>query len=166
MSDVHASVRFRDEETITELESAADEHGSRSEAIRRAVRAHYSETAESNDGGLPAKAREGHETLVEWTGIGGRIELDTAESILANKLNIQKDAVRRVVLHKLREAEAIGLHQGIHHVSVVVDALEDDVKSAGVEARTTQAEVAAEGGEARERLDELAAAGTEVDDVE
>jgi hypothetical protein len=164
MSDVHASVRFRDEETITELESAADEHGSRSEAIRQAVRAHYSETADSNEGDLPAKAREGHETLVEWTGIGGRIELDTAESILANQLNIQKEAVRRVVLHKLRETNAIRLHQGIHHVSVVVDALEDDVKSTGDDFRTTQANVAADEGEARERLEELATASTEVDE--
>lgn len=164
MSDVHASVRFRDEETITELESAADEHGSRSEAIRQAVRAHYSDTADSNDGDLPAKAREGHETLIDWTGIGGRIELDTAESILANQLNIQKDAVRRMVLYKLREVGGIQLHQGIRHVSVVVDSIEDDITIDGDFTTTTQTDTAADGTEARERLNELATASTEVNE--
>jgi len=167
--DVHATVRFRDEELVEALEEAEGEHGSRSEAIRHAVATAYGgddgvET--SAESGLPVKAKEGHGKLVEWTGRGGRIELQTAESILANHLNIQKEAVRKVVIQPLKREEVIALHQGIHHVSIVVGSLDDEPISAETETDGVESKIATDGGEASDRLDELAAAGAEVADGE
>ena len=171
--DVHATVRFRDESLVEALEEAEGEHGSRSEAIRHAVATAYGggdEVEEDEDTGLPVKAKEGHRKLVEWTGRGGRIELDTAESILANHLNIQKGAVRKVVIQPLKREDVIALHQGIHNVSIVVGDIEGDDVEAGDEptadTESTSSEAATDGGEARDRIDELAAAGAEVADGE
>ena len=169
--DVHATVRFSDEKLVAALEAAEDEHGSRSEAIRKAVATAYADGDDveaSDDSGLPVKAKEGHRKLVEWTGLGGRLELQTAESILANHLNIRKEAVRKVVIQPLKSANVIALHQGIHHVSIVVGDLDgDDVEAEDeptTDAPSTSSEAATDGGEARDRLDELAEAGTEVAD--
>ena len=159
MSDgVHATVRFKDEEIVAALEEAEGEHGSRSEAIRQAVRAHYAggdDVEASDETGLPVKAKEGHRKLVEWTGRGGRIELDTAESILANHLNIQKEAVRKVVIQPLKREEVIALHQSIHHVSIVVGDVDGDVADIEIDVDVGETEAATDGGEARDRLDEL-----------
>lgn len=166
--DVHATVRFSDEELVEALEAAEEEHGSRSEAIRRAVATAYGggdDIETSDDSGLPVKAKEGHRKLVEWTGIGGRLELQTVESILANHLNIQKEAVRKVVIQPLKSEDVIALHQGIHHVSIVVGDLDGDNVETEDEPTTdaplTSSEAATDGGEARDRLDELAEAGAE-----
>ncbi|TKX82505.1 hypothetical protein EXE43_29075, partial [Halorubrum sp. SS5] len=70
------------------------------------------------------KARDAHRKLVEWAGIGGRLELNTAESVLANHLNIQKEAVRKVALQPLKANDAVALHQGLHEVTLVVGRLD------------------------------------------
>ena len=157
--DVHATVRFRDESLVEALEEAEGEHGSRSEAIRHAVATAYggSDDVEGDeDSGLPVKAKEGHRKLVEWTGRGGRIELDTAESILANHLNIQKEAVRKVVIQPLKRENVIALHQGIHHVSIVVGDLDGEEVKPRESPASTSTEAATDGGDGRDRLDELA----------
>ena len=164
MSDdgVHVTARVRDPELVEALESASDEAGSRSEAIRLALRETYvgeTEREPEQNNELPVKARDGHRKLVEWTGVGGRIELDTAESILANHLNVQKEAIRKVVIYPLKQAEAIRIHQGIHSVSVVVGTLDGDLHGDTRAAATSSRDAVADGGETRERLDELAAAG-------
>jgi len=159
MSDeIHVTARVSDPELVAALQAASDETGSKSEAIRLALREAYLGDDESDDGvndtGLPVKAREAHGKLVELAGVGGRLELDTAEALLANHLNIAKEAVRRTVIHELKKANAIAVHQGIHSVSVVVGRLDGE----GVEPRepaTASTAPATDGGEARERLEEL-----------
>ena len=158
MSDeIHVTARVSDPELVAALQAASDETGSKSEAIRLALREAYLGDVD-DDGventGLPVKAREAHGKLVELAGVGGRLELDTAEALLANYLNIAKEAVRRTVIHELKKANAIAVHQGIHSVSVVVGRLDGE----GVEPRepaTASTAPATDGGEARERLEEL-----------
>jgi hypothetical protein len=158
MSDeIHVTARVSDPELVAALQAASDETGSKSEAIRLALREAYLGDVDDdgvNDTGLPVKAREAHGKLVELAGVGGRLELDTAEALLANHLNIAKEAVRRTVIHELKKANAIAVHQGIHSVSVVVGRLDgEDVEPR--ESATTSAAPATDGGKARERLEEL-----------
>jgi hypothetical protein len=166
--DVHASVRFRDAELVEALETAEEEHGSRSEAIRKAVATAYSsgdDAESSNDTGLPVKARDAHQKLVDWAGIGGRLELNTAESVLANHLNIQKEAVRKVAIQPLKANNAVALHQGLHEVTLVVGHLDgSEIEATESAALMSSGEAVADGGEASDRLDELAEAGAEVAD--
>ena len=154
MSDeIHVTARVSDPELVAALQAASDETGSKSEAIRLALREAYLGDA-GDDTGMPVKAREAHGKLVELAGVGGRLELDTAESLLANHLNIAKEAVRRTVIHELKKANAIAVHQGIHSVSVVVGRLDGkDVEPR--EPATASTAPATDGGEARERLEEL-----------
>ncbi|EMA67579.1 hypothetical protein C461_07629 [Halorubrum aidingense JCM 13560] len=164
-----AKATIRDDARLEALAEAEEEHGSLADAIRFAVSEAYvdgDDASESGDGEIPLKAREGHRKLVEWTGIGGRIELETAESVLANHLNIQTDAIRRMVVKPLKAADVIRLHQGIHDVWIIVGSLDDEPISVDTEPDTPARKAATDGGEARERLDELAAAGTEVADGE
>jgi hypothetical protein len=158
MSDeIHVTARVSDPELVAALQAASDETGSKSEAIRLALREAYLGDVDDDgvdDTGLPVKAREAHGKLVELTGVGGRLELDTAEALLANYLNIAKEAVRRTVIHELKKANAIAVHQGIHSVSVVVGRLDGkDVEPR--EPATASTAPATDGGEARERLEEL-----------
>lgn len=168
--DVHATVRFREADQVEALETGEEEHGSRSEAIRKAVATAYGSGsgAESDDDtGLPVKARDAHQKLVEWAGIGGRLELNTAESVLANHLNIQKEAVRKVALQPLKANDAVALHQGLHEVTLVVGRLDgSEIEATEPTASTSSGEAVADGGEASDRLDELAEAGAEVADGE
>ena len=158
MSDeIHVTARVSDPELVAALQAASDETGSKSEAIRLALREAYLGDVDDDGAentGLPVKAREAHGKLVELAGVGGRLELDTAEALLANHLNIAKEAVRRTVIHELKKANAIAVHQGIHSVSVVVGRLDgEDVEPR--EPSTASAAPATDGGKARERLEEL-----------
>ena len=160
MSDeIHVTARVSDPELVAALQAASDETGSKSEAIRLALREAYLGDVDDagDDTGMPVKAREAHGKLVELAGVGGRLELDTAEALLANYLNIAKEAVRRTVIHELKKANAIAVHQGIHSVSVVVGRLDgEDVEPR--EPATASTAPATDGGEARERLEELSSA--------
>ena len=173
--DVHATVRFRDEELVEALEQAEGEHGSRSEAIRNAVATAYAGVGEgdgsrTNEGNeLPVKAREGYHKLVEWAEVGGRLELDTATSILANHLNIPKEGVEGRIIKPLVGANVLWKDWSYENVWVVVGTLDGEplgakTASAPSDADAIESEIATDGGEARERLDELAAAGLEVAD--
>lgn len=111
---------------------------------------------------MPQKAVEGHRKLVEYTGVGGRIDLDTAESILANHLNIQKESVRSVVIKPLNGAGVLGVSQGISQVALVVGSAGDPAKDEGwarlqaaQQHHTAGAEVD-DPDEASDRLDNLA----------
>ncbi|MFA9517982.1 hypothetical protein ACERIT_12320 [Halopenitus sp. H-Gu1] len=172
-----AKATIEDPEILEALEEAEEEHGSMAAALRHAVATTYATDATDDTDArdtkhdLPVKAVEGYRKLVEWTGVGGRIELETAESILANHLNVQKAAVRKIVIQPLKREDVVVLHQGIHHVSIVVGRLDD---GATTETTSTPAdgEAVADGGNvdtddvenARDRLDELAAAGEEMAD--
>ena len=159
------SFRVEDPALAAAIEEAAESEGSKSEAVRNGLRAGLlGDDVESEDASdaLPSKARDAHRKLVEWAGVGGRLELDTAESVLANHLNIQKAAVRKTVLQPLKAGDAIALHQGLHEVTLVVGRLDgSDVEARETPASTTSTEAATDGGEARDRLDDLANAEVE-----
>jgi|GEM_PF-981874 len=173
------TVRIDDPELGEALAEAEEEHGSKSAAMRSALRDSLlgSEGFEVGVVGgrkVPQKAVEGHRKLVEYTGVGGRIDLDTAESILANHLNIQKESVRSVVIKPLRGANVLGLSQGITQVTIVVGSAKDPANDEGMSrlqaaqehhtagAKVDGGEIAAEDPEdASERLDELADAEVE-----
>jgi len=90
---------------VSKRSTKPKEHGSLADAIRFAVSEAYvdgDDVGETEDSVISLKAREGHRKLVEWTGIGGRIELETAESVLANHLNIKTDAIRKMVVKPLK----------------------------------------------------------------
>jgi hypothetical protein len=159
-----AKATIRDDARLEALAEAEEEHGSLADAIRFAVSEAYvdgDDVGETEDSVISLKAREGHRKLVEWTGIGGRIELETAESVLANHLNIKTDAIRKMVVKPLKARDVIRLHQGIHDVWIIVGSLDDATVSVDTEPDAPSHKVATGGGEASERLDELAAAETE-----
>jgi len=156
------SFRVEDPELSAAIEDAAESEGSKSDALRNGLRAGLlgdGDDAES-DSGVSVKAREGHRKLVEWAGVGGRIELETAESMLANEMNIGTDGIRRLVVKPLKAKDAIRLHQGVHHVWINVGTIDGEHASvtAEVRARSESSEAATDGGEVREELDELAEA--------
>jgi len=171
------TVRIDDPELGAALAEAEEEHGSKSEAMRSALRDSLLGTegvsiSDINGRKVPQKAVEGHRKLVEYTGVGGYLELDTAESILANHLNIQKDAVRRVVIKPLNGAGVVGISQGISQVSIVVGTEANPASDEGwaklqaSQEYHTAGEKVDDPSEASDRLDELAAAGAEVADGE
>jgi len=109
-----AKATIRDDARLEALAEAEEEHGSLADAIRFAVSEAYvdgDDVGETEDSVISLKAREGHRKLVEWTGIGGRIETETAESVLANHLNIKTDAIRQMVVKPLKARDVIRLHQ-------------------------------------------------------
>ena len=121
----HITLRVDDPELADAIEKAEAEHGSRSEALREAVRRAYLEdtTTDSNDDDgatLPKAAREGYEALREHANAGERMAIDTAESIIAQRVQLRKETVRSSVIRKLHGAGWLAVEQGIHQVSVVI----------------------------------------------
>jgi len=177
------TTRLNDPELASALEDAADEVGSKSEIVRTALRetllAESEEDVDAGDraGDVPLKAQEGHQKLVEYVGVGGHIELEAAESIVANHLNIATTSVRQVVTRPLVNAGWLSRQQGVHQVAVVVrdpDAENDEPAGETVsvpphiaaEARSgdVDADDADDVETAGDRLDELVEAVEEVRD--
>lgn len=176
------SVRIEDPELAAAIEEQAAERGSKSEVMRSGLResilSESDDDVDAYDTEVPVKAREGHRKLVEFVGVDGHLELEAAESILANHLNIKSTSVRQVVTRPLVNADWLSLQQGVHEVSIVVRDPDAELDAAGDvadeltadvldpdavrEAATTDADDVETAGD---RLDELAAAGEEVDDA-
>jgi len=158
------------------LEAAEEEHGSMADAVRYALDrlADASETEAETDPDevdVPAKALKGYWELVEWTEVGGRIEIGTAESVLANELNIPKAGVQSRVIKPLVNESLLWKDWEYEEVWLVVGRRDGKPLNAPEqepmpEASSTPAEAATDDGEVRDCLDELAAAGVEVADGE
>jgi hypothetical protein len=93
-----AKAPIRDEKRLEVLEAAKREHGSMADALRHALDklADTIETEAETDPtevDIPAKALEGYWELVDWADVGDRMEIGTAESVLANALDIPKPGV-------------------------------------------------------------------------
>ena len=171
-----AKAPIRDEKRLEALEAAEREHGSMAAALRHALDrlADASETEAETDPAavdVPAKALEGYWELVEWEEVGGRIEISTAESVLANALNIPKQGVRSRVIKPLVNENLLWKDWGHDGVWLVVgrrdgEPLNTPEQGPTPDAASTSSEAATDGGDPRERLDELAAAGAEVADGE
>jgi predicted transcriptional regulator len=163
--------RLDDERLQAVLDEAEEEHGSRSEAMREALRRAYVEddsttTSVDGDGGLPKAAREGYAALREHANVGERLSLDAAESIIAQRVQLRKDTVRGSVVRKLHGAGWIAVEQGIHEVAIIVgdraasdggrnldvgvlDDRGDDVDAAEVDSRLDELAEATAGGDER-----------------
>jgi len=171
-----AKAPISDERRLEVLEAAEEEHGSMADAVRHALDrlADASETEAETDPrevDVPAKALEGYWELVEWTEVGGRIKIETAESVLANALNIPKQGVRSRVIKPLVNENLLWKDWAHKGVWLVVGRRDGEPLNAPEEGPTpespsTSSEAATDGGDPRERLDELAAAGAEVADGE
>jgi len=170
-----AKAPISDERRLEVLEAAEEEHGSMADAVRHALDrlADASETEAETEPGevdVPAKALKGYWELVEWTEVGGRIEIGTAESVLANALNIPKPGVRSRVIKPLVNENLLWkdwAHEGVWLVVGRRDGepLNAPEREPTLEASSTSSEAATDGSEARKRLDELASAGEVVSDV-
>jgi len=163
-----AKAEISDEDRLAALEAAEEEHGSMAEALRHAVDTTYAgddgdeEPADAVD--VPVKAREGYHKLVEWAEVGGRLELDTATSILANHLNIPKEGVEGRIIKPLVGANVLWKDWSYETVWIVVGTLDgqplnaDDAPEQPEPAESTSSGDAVADGGAREELDEIAAA--------
>lgn len=112
-SGKRVSARVSDGNLLDALDDAADEHGSRSEAIRAALRESYADR-DSNEANVAAYlpddpvVRRGYEVLCdEASPFQSRIDVDTAMSRVANRLNIPKGSVKRRVILPL-ERQRVG----------------------------------------------------------
>ena len=169
-----AKAPIRDEKRLKALQEAEQEHGSMADAVRYALDrlADARETAAETDpdaADVPTKALEGYWELVDWTGVGGRIQLGTAESVLANKLNIPKAGVLSRVIKPLVNENLLWKDWEYEEVWLVVGRRDGQMLNAPEQGPTPEAssapsEAATDGGDPRDRLDELAAAGAEVTD--
>ncbi|TKX45831.1 hypothetical protein [Halorubrum sp. ARQ200] len=161
---MRVNVRIDDPDIVEALEDAADDYGSKSLAVRIALRKAYigddlEDAAEEGAAGvheLSAKQLEAHRELRDWAGIGGWIELETAESVLANKLNIPARAVRKTLISPLKSEGAVKVSQSTSAVHVVVGQLPTTSEtSEAVDATNASDEpaVATDGGATWEELE-------------
>ena len=167
-----AKAPIRDEKRLQALQEAEQEHGSMADAVRYALDrlADASATEGETDPDavdVPTKALEGYWELVEWTEVGGRIEIGTAESVLANKLNIPKAGVLSRVIKPLVNEGLLWKDWGHEEVWIVVGRRDGKTLNAPEQEQTLDGSSAsseaavADGGETRERLEELASAEVE-----
>lgn len=122
-SPEQVGVRLKEPELLDALGDAEDEYGSRSEALRAAIRTAYVDGDDADgdvDGGLSQKAERGLLALKENTGPRSMIELGVAKSIVANECNIKAEHCRFQVFEPLRRAEKIAVMQGIQSTSIEV----------------------------------------------
>lgn len=102
------TARVSDAGLLAALEDAADDHGSKSEAIRAALREAYGDRDgvddEAIDAVLPddAMVKRGYRILVdEASPFTSRIDVDAAESRIAERTKLPSDVVRRRVINPL-----------------------------------------------------------------
>ncbi|TKX85107.1 hypothetical protein EXE43_15370 [Halorubrum sp. SS5] len=167
-----AKAPIRDEKRLKALQEAEQEHGSMADAVRYALDrlADARETEAETDPDavdVPTKALEGYWELVDWTDVGGRIELGTAKSVLANKLNIPKAGVLSRVIKPLVNENLLWKDWGHEEVWLVVGRRDGEALNspeegpAAPETPSASPEAAMDGGAVNERLDELANAEVE-----
>lgn len=97
--------RIEDERLLSEIDEKAEKYGSRSEAVRAALREALLEDddGDNNDSAteLPRKAAAGYEAIREFWEVGDTLEIETAESIIAQELQISTEVCRRAVIKPL-----------------------------------------------------------------
>lgn len=120
----HVTVRITDDELQQILQSKADECGSQSEAIREALRRMPKDG--ETDTELPDKAHEGYGILRDYCTVGDTVDIESAESLIAQELQINADAVRRMVIKPLVEKRYLEKSQTMQRVYVTVKPRKQD----------------------------------------
>src|SRR6056297_397539 len=115
MSDRVAKATISDAELLEALEAAEDEHGSMANAVRHAIESTY-----GDDEGELTRLMRAHMELIDTFGAGSRIGLETAESTLAQSMQIPKDEVRSTLLTPMTAEGWIAIHQGLYDVTVII----------------------------------------------
>ena len=125
----HVGTRLRDPELVEALEGATEEHGSKSEAMRNAIRVAYGEAEDDGDDeaitglsgtDLSPAAKKGYRVLRESAGVDEMVEVEAAKSLIANQTQIPADSVRSMVFAPLKRADLIGVQPHIRASFVVV----------------------------------------------
>lgn len=112
------TTRIDADEVANALDKGSDEEGSKSEAVRRALVETYSDGQSERE--LKRKD-ESLRTLREVTGPSGWIEVNTAKSVLANRLNIPRSTVKTTVFEPLRQSGDIEVVTQMDRVSIKVN---------------------------------------------
>lgn len=94
------TVRVDDPEIVAALNDAEN----KSEATRQALRETYGGNAERNDDDLTTSARDAYQRLVELVGREAEIDEASALSLVAQELQVEKQAVKGSVMKELRSA--------------------------------------------------------------
>jgi len=123
----HVATRLRDPELVESLEAAEEDHGSKSEAMRHALRETYGDDASDTDSDdelaaldLSPTAKQGYETMRETAGVGHMFEVDAAKSLIARDTQIPSESVKAAVFGPLRRAGLLGVSQRPKSVFVTV----------------------------------------------
>lgn len=113
------SVQIRDPDLQAALEEA-EEGASLSEVVRGSLESDLLEEDNSKtpEGKVTAQAKRGYRAMEQYVSDGEFIEVDTAESVVANYCNVPSDSVRHTIFQPLREAGWIGVTQRIEHVMI------------------------------------------------
>lgn len=143
-SGTRVTARVSDDDLLDALDDAAEEHGSKSEAMRHAIRTAFidGEGAAGRDSdevmaaalaGLPPTARSGYRKLREATGDDQMVEVGAAKSMVASQTNVPSDSVRSMVFSPLQQAGLIGVTPHIKAAFITVHppeaALSDEVNN-------------------------------------
>ena len=118
--------RINDEELANQIDEAADEHGSISEAVRHAISETYGDTDDTDDEPETVVDRLGESSLRKahrnlWSIArgrdGGREDMghtsaDAAKSVLAQEFSVNKAAVKPMYLTPLKSESVIDVDPG------------------------------------------------------
>lgn len=130
-SGMRVAARVRDDDLIDAIDDAAGEYGSKSDAVRIALRKTFlaDETDVDRDSdevmsaalaGLSPTAQSGYKALREATGDDQMVEVGAAKAMVASQTNVPSDSVRSMVLSPLKKAGLIAVTPHIRAVFVTV----------------------------------------------
>ena len=144
-SGTRLTARVSDGDVLDALDDAAEEHGSKSAAIRHALRTAFIEDESDADrdsdevmaaalAGLSPTAQSGYKALRKATGDDQMVEVGAAKAMVASETNVPSESVRSMVLSPLKKAGLIAVTPHIRAVFVTVHppaaGLDDEVNNA------------------------------------
>lgn len=117
-----AKAPIEDDDLLATLEAAEDEHGSMAEALRAIIRDYGTDddSTSGTEADLSHTAQQAHKYLQEECVEGNQIGLDVAESVLAQRLGIDSEAVRARAIRPLEAADLVTVNPGLYSVTIIV----------------------------------------------
>jgi Arc/MetJ-type ribon-helix-helix transcriptional regulator len=139
-----------------DLEEFLDDVDNKSEAVREALRLYRLQHEAIEDDRLTGAQRSAYRWMREQTGVGGRLRLEVARTVLAQTLSRKKDLIKYTVLQPLENLGYIDVSAGMQSVTITVLPPQNGEDEPGVDVEVDDPE------EAGETLDALADAEPEV----